>query len=110
MWLRSDAKTVYKYDFNIYIGKDTEGRQYKNTLGERRVINLASLIMNRNTTLCFDRFLTSVNLMNTPEFAAAGTCIACRKNMPKILPGTKYKRGTMEFVENFIAVRWQDKM
>lgn len=71
----------YIYDFNIYTGRET--KQTDGTLGERVVTSLASTISKKNVTLCFDRFFTSVNLLNSLDYPALGTCISnkkCTKN------------------------------
>lgn len=82
LWVRSDSKTGYTYDFNIYSGRD-ENKDPSSTLGEQVVTKLASTIKDPNVSLCFDRFFTSSHMMNTIPFAAVGTSISNRKNMPK---------------------------
>lgn len=112
MWVRADSRTGYAYDMNIYVGRESNPRQNQEfTLGENVIRTLTSTITNPDTTICFDRFFTSVTLMDTLEFPCVGTCNAARRNMPKICPGKKFKQGEMAFVENgrgTIAVRWQD--
>lgn len=49
-------------------------------LGERVVNKLASTIKDKNVCLCFDRFFTSVRLLNSIEYAAIGTFINLKKN------------------------------
>lgn len=107
MWLRCDSGTGYTYDFNIYVGKE-EGNQ-DGTLGERVVNKLANTIQEVDVILCFDRFFTSVDLLHSTNYAAVGTCIATRKNIPK-LP-EKLKRGQSVFKctnEGVIFAKWQD--
>lgn len=82
MWLRCDALTGYTYDFNIYCGREHE--IVLGTLGERVVNQLASTIREPDVTLCFDRFFTSINLLETLDFAALGTVMANRKKLPVI--------------------------
>lgn len=100
---------------NVYVGRDLSATMLRQTqeitLGENVIRTLSATIENPDTTLCFDRFFTSVTLMNTFEFACVGTCNVSRKNMPKICPRQKFKQGAMAFVENghgTIAARWQD--
>ncbi|GFR33498.1 piggyBac transposable element-derived protein 4 [Trichonephila clavata] len=85
--------TGYTYDMNIYAGKDlnTGGK----TLGERVVLQLCSTIRNPDVTLAFDRFFTSVNLIDNIDFPAVGTCISTRRNMPKFRSGAKLAKGEM---------------
>ena len=107
MWLRCDSETGYTYDFNIYAGKE-EGNQ-DGTLGERVVNALAATITESDVALSFDRFFTSVDLLLSINYAAVGTCIASRKNIPK-LPG-KLKKGESVFKcseKGVIFTKWQD--
>jgi len=107
MWLRCDSYTGYTYDFNIYTGRETE--PVTGTLGERVVKTLASTIREKDVTLCFDRFFTSVNLLKTLDFPALGTCISNRKNLPKI--DTKLAKGESVFKackEGLLYTKWQD--
>lgn len=111
IWERCDSKTGYAYDLNIYSGKETDASIPANTisLGEKVVLTLAKTIRNQNVTLVFDRFFTSVHLLNTISYPSLGTAITSRKNMPKF--DGKLKKGESQFVANeqgTIAVRWQD--
>lgn len=71
-----DILTGHVYDFSIYQGKGNEFAE--KTLGESY---FKTVIDNAKATLCVDRFFTSVNDF---PFAAVGTCIANRKQLPKI--------------------------
>lgn len=82
MWLRCDAETGYTYDFNIYRGREEENQGLP--LGERVVMALAETIKKDNVTLCFDRFFTSVKMLENIKFPALRTCMANRKSLPKI--------------------------
>ena len=107
VWMRCDALTGYTYDINIYVGKEDVSQE--GTLGERVVKLLVSSIQDRDVTLAFDRFFTSVNLMKDLNFAAAGTCMKNRKNMPK--DTVAIKKGETEFLGNdkgVLCVRWMD--
>ena len=107
VWMRCDSKTGYVYDMDIYSGKEEMARQ--GYLGERVIKKLASSIKEKDVTLAFDRFFTSVSLMNTLQFPAIGTCLKNRKNMPKDIE--KLKKGESEFQGNqhgILAVRWVD--
>ena len=107
MWMRCDAKSGYVYDVNIYTGK--EETCANGTLGERIVTKLALTINDKDVTLAFDRFFTSVNLLDTIAFPAVGTCIKSRKNVPVFKQ--KLKRGESEFFANTngtLAVKWMD--
>ena len=92
---------------NMYAGKEVRRRE--DTVGERVVFALANTIKKRDVTLAFDRYLTSVRLMDTLPFAAVGTCKKKIRQRPifiKILKPTEF-----DFKGNnngTIAVRWQD--
>lgn len=107
IWSRCDALTGYIYDINIYCGKETIVQE--GTLGERVVNKLASTIIGNQVTLCFDRFFTSVRLMNSIDYPAVGTCMKGRKDVPKF--EGKLERGDSQMLgsrEGTLAVRWQD--
>ena len=107
IWERCDAKTGYVYDLNVYSGKDTN--QVTGTLGERVVTKLCASVRNPHVLLSFDRFFTSVNLMQNLQFPAVGTVIKNRKNVPKFT--AKLKRGESEFrvsEHGVMAARWMD--
>lgn len=107
LWTRCDSETGYVYDVNIYAGKDNTNCE--GTLGERVVYKLASTISRKSVVLCFDRFFTSVSLMDNIKFAAVGTCIKTRKFLPKF--EGKLRRGSFQTKGNengTLAVRWQD--
>ncbi|GFY07482.1 neuroglian [Trichonephila clavipes] len=75
-----DSKTGYVYYMNIYSGKETGGVQ--GTLGERVVSKLMETIRGKDVVLAFDRFFTSVHLMEILKFPAVGMCIKTRKDVP----------------------------
>lgn len=106
MWLRCDSLTGYTYDFNIYCGKEgvVEG-----TLGERVVNQLAATIRETDVTLCFDRFFTSINLLETLNYAALGTVMPNRKKLPVI--NVKLNKGQCVFRESstgLMYAKWHD--
>lgn len=110
LWLRCDAHSGYTYDLNVYSGKDSPNLQKDSqTLGERVVTSLASTVKEKDVVLCFDRFFTSVNLLENINCAALGTCMTNRKNVPKMTE--KLKRGESTFRctdSGLLCVKWQD--
>ena len=94
LWMRCDALTGHTYNMNVYAGKEGSPNPVGN-LGERVVEALVSTIKETNVTLAFDRFFTSVNLMDTLQFGAVGTCNATRKNLPKA--AQRLEKGESEF-------------
>ncbi|XP_068209199.1 piggyBac transposable element-derived protein 4-like [Palaemon carinicauda] len=106
-WVRSDSNTGYVYDFNIYQGKETQVME--GTLGERVIKMFSETIRAPEVCLYFDRFFTSVRLMSSLPFAAVGTCMPNRKNLPKL--DVKLQRGESEMYvcnEGILVVSWQD--
>lgn len=108
MWLRCDSLTGYTYDFDIYCGKQTEN--LTGTLGERVVNKLISSVLENDVCFSFDRFFTSVNLMQNLKYAAVGTVMSNRKNLPKF-ESKKLVRGQSEVKvtsSGLLSVKWQD--
>ncbi|GFT90567.1 piggyBac transposable element-derived protein 4 [Nephila pilipes] len=93
---------------NIYSGNETGGVQ--GTLGERVVSKLTETIRGKDVMLAFDRFFTSVHLMETLKFPAVGTCIKTRKDVPNFTTKLS-KRGEAEFLvtkNGTMCARWLD--
>ena len=108
LWMRCDALTGYTYDMNVYAGKKGSPNPV-GSLGERVDGALASTIKETDVTLAFDRFFISVNLMNTLEFGAFGSCNATRKNLPRA--AQCLEKGESEFKGNnngTLLARWRD--
>ena len=81
LWMRCDPHSGYTYDVNIYASKD-DGNQ-RSPLGEKVVNTLLSTIPDgEDVTVAFDRFFTSVHIMDTLRYPAVGTAIKNRKNHP----------------------------
>lgn len=109
IWQRCDSLSGYVYDFNIYQGKESNDMAEK-SLGEKVITKLTSTIREPNTTLCFDRFFTSVQLLRDLPFAAVGTCMANRKNLPTLEKGLK-NRGDYKFhctSSGILVSQWRD--
>ncbi|XP_055909332.1 piggyBac transposable element-derived protein 4-like [Eupeodes corollae] len=107
MWLRCDALSGYTYDFNIYSGR--EEQVLKGTLGERVVNTLAETIKEKDVTLCFDRFFTSIYLLKSLKQAALGTIMTNRKGLPII--HQKLKKGESAIKASntgVMFVKWHD--
>ena len=58
--MRCDVSTGYRCDMNVYAG-----RKKRCEVGQRVVFALARTIKNQDVTLAFDRYFTSVRLMDT---------------------------------------------
>lgn len=106
-WQRSDSDTGYAYDFNIYKGR--EERVYHGKLGERVVRTLCSTIRSPDVAIFTDRFFTSVELMKTLPFAAVGTVMGNRINLPEMTQ--KLNRGDSEskcLRCGVVCFKWKD--
>ena len=107
IWMRCDAQSGYTYDMNVYAGKETEA--CTGTLGERVVNTLAASIKEVDFTLAFDRFFSSILLMDTSRFPAVETVIKNRKNLP--IFEDKLDCGKYQFSGNTsgtLAARWMN--
>lgn len=107
LWVRSDSLSGYAYDLDVYSGK--QDGQADGTVGERVVRKLTSSITKSDVVICFDRFFTSVTLMKTLPYAAVGTCIGTRKNVPKCQG--KLEKSEAKFLctnDGITFTRWQD--
>lgn len=107
MWLRCDSDSGYVYDFNIYTGRELGDQT--GTLGERVVNALASTITEPDVALCFDRFFTSVTLLQSINYAAVGTCIASRRNIPKLSEKLDRSQSQFKCTDNgLLFAKWRD--
>lgn len=91
-WQRCDPQSGYTYDLNIYAGK--ESSSLEDTVRERVVKKLMSTARSATVTFCFDRFFTSVRLLETLNRPALGTVQSNRtflpmfgNTLPKLQPG-----------------------
>lgn len=106
MWMRCDSLSGYVYYFNIYCGK--EDGPTIGTLGERVVNNLAKTIKHPDVTLCFDRFFTSVHLLETLDYPALGTVMTNRKNLPSCQKLPKGETIFQSCSSGIIYTKWHD--
>lgn len=107
LWLRCDSVSGYCYDMNVYSGRETGN--VEGTLGERVVTELCSTMQKRDVVICFDRFFTSVKLLQDLQFPAVGTYIKNRRNTPNF-SGT-LKKYESRFVCNghgITGCQWKD--
>ena len=108
LWMRCDPQSVYTYNVNVYAGKDDQGLSIP--LGEKVVKALLSTIPDDDgVTVAFDRFFTSIHLMETLRYPAVGTAIKSRKNL--LVFQDKLSRDDSEFRCNMngtLAVGWLD--
>ena len=106
LWMRCDALTGYTYNMNVYTGKEDSPNPV-GTPGERVVGALVSTIKETDVIFAFDRFFTSVKLMDTLQFGAVGTCNAT-KNFPKA--AQRLEKGESEYKfknKGTLLARWR---
>jgi len=97
MWMRSDSRSGYVYDFNIYRGQEEdEHDDAAGTLGERVVLKLTETIKSPDVSLTFDRFFTSIHLLDTIAYSSVGTLMSNCKNAPKF--DSKLKKSEYELL------------
>lgn len=92
-------------------GKESSTRENEEslTLGKKVVKVLASTIKEKDVLLCFDKFFISIHLLETLNFAAIGTCMSNRKNVPTMKE--KLQRGQPIFRcpnSDSLFTKWQD--
>ncbi|KAG5870916.1 hypothetical protein JTB14_004138 [Gonioctena quinquepunctata] len=105
LWTRCDSTTGYVYDTSIYSGKENEVVE-----GTLAVVLKLSETIKKNVVLCFDRFFTSVKLLDNLRFPALGSFIRTRINTPKFFMKLD-QRGECEMVgceEGILGIRWKD--
>ena len=112
IWAICEAGSGYVLGFQIYTGK-TNG-QSENGLSFRVVCELAETYLNNGYRLFFDKFYTSVDLLQylvTKKTYACGTVKANRKLLPPEILDDKMEKGEAQFWkwDNLTAVRWRDK-
>lgn len=92
-WARCDGSTAYMSDFQLYSGKrDHTPVQQLHGLGYRVVHDLSRDLIGLNHCLYFDRFFSSVSLMEhllSDHIYAGGTMLTTRKDVP---PAMKQKK------------------
>lgn len=119
-WARCDGSTSYMSDFQLYSGKrDRTPLQQIHGLGYRVIHDLSRDLIGLNHCIYFDRFFSSVSLLEhllADHIYACGTMMANRKGVPPAMKQKKKlkkqlpKRGdTMAFQKNNVTVTaWND--
>ena len=111
VWCRSDAKTGYMCDFQVYCGASGPS---EHSLGTKVVLDLAKPLFGKGYHLYFDNFFSSVDLANillTHKTGMIATTRANRKKYPKQLHKTVLARGESKHhnVGDVDCFVWQDK-
>ncbi|KAK3105132.1 hypothetical protein FSP39_017843 [Pinctada imbricata] len=111
VWMRCEPNG-YTHDYRIYLGKhdDMKGQ----TLGERVVKHLCKPLKWKGHHVFFDRFFTSIPLLQNLEnngIYACGTIMSNRRGFPADLKNPSFTgRGDAEQRqhENLVATAWKD--
>ena len=115
IWMRSDSKTGYCFEFDLYTGRKPEGCEY--ALGESVVLQLSDKIKNIGVRLAFDNYFSSVKLMemlHTNGIMAVATVNPKKRNLPPIAKNAKKMRkgdisGSVEEDGKVAYCQWMDK-
>ena len=114
VWVRADSGTGYFCDFDVYVGKPSDGTTTEVGLGERVVLQLSASLRGGNYQLFFDNFFTSCHLLHTllsQQLYCCGTTRTHRRGFPETLKGVTLERGSHLFCQrgNLVASVWMDK-
>ena len=115
VWVLSDSKTSYIYNFKIYTGKD--GNIIANGLAYNVVYELMAGCNNKGHYLYVDNFYTSPQLFHDLQkdgTYCSGTARINRRNFPKELKRQRREKSTRDDIktlyhDSITAVRWFDK-
>lgn len=118
VWMLCTSYLGYVYNFNIYGGKNDAVERTKNGLGYDVVMNLIQTLNEKQHTLYFDRFFTSVKLLRDllkKEIYACGTVLKNRKQLPEGVKNLQLKTQGESFVyqcneeSKLLCSTWMDK-
>lgn len=119
-WARCDGNTAYMSDFQLYSGKrDQTPFQRVHGLGYRVVHDMTRDLIGLNHCVYFDRFFTSIPLMESllsENIYACGTLMTNRKGVPteikqkRALKGLVQNRGDSAFYQRagITVTAWND--
>lgn len=85
VWMAADSSHGYVLNFDVYLGKEADGRRRNYGLGYDVVTKLITPFMNRNHHVFFDNFFTSTKLLEdlkATDTYACGTVRCNRKDLP----------------------------
>ena len=114
VWVRADAVTGYFCDFDVYVGRPSDGTATEVGLGERIVLQLNECLRGGNYHLYFDNFFTTCRLLDTLHsqgLYACGTVFSNRRGFPDGLKSVSgLERGEFRFYQRgpLVASVWMD--
>ena len=65
VWVRADSITGYFCDFEVYVGRTSEGTTTEVGLGERVALQLTDTLRGKNYQIFSDNYFTTAHLLNT---------------------------------------------
>ena len=96
VWVRADAVTGYFCDFDIYVGKPSDGTTTEVCLGERVVLKLSECLRGHHYQLYCDNYFITCDLLDTlltHDLYACGTTRSLRRGFPETLKQVTLERG-----------------
>ena len=115
VWVRADAVTGYFCDFDVYVGKPSDGVSTDSGLGERVVLQLCRPLQGGNYQVFCDNFFSTAALFEDllkQNIYACGTTRIDRRGFPETLKKVDItERGRYESCQrgNLVATVWKDK-
>ena len=114
VWVRADSVTGYFCDFDIYVGKPSDGTSTEVGLGERVVLQLTESLRGKNYHIYADNFFTTTHLLDTlgsHDLYGCGTTRPTRQGFPETLKKVSLNRGEHAFCQrgDLVASVWMDK-
>ena len=115
VWVRADAVTGFFCDFNVYVGKPSDGESTEVGLRGRVVKQLCTPLQQGNYQVFCDNFFSTCSLFDDllqQKIYACGTTRLDRRGFPETLKHvTLPERGKHLSCQrgNLVATVWQDK-
>ena len=113
VWMAADSSNGYVLNFDIYLGKEVDGRPRIYGLGYDVVHKLIRPFMNRNHRVFFDYFFPSTTLLEHLETNDTSACGTVRCNLRDLPPCAKNKLRVGEKVVrqkgHVVFTKWHDK-
>ena len=114
VWVRADAVTGFFCDFDVYVGRPSDGTATEVELGERVVLQLSECLRGGNYHLYFDNFFTTCRLLDTLHSQGLYACGTVRSNRRGFPDGLKsvsgLERGEFRFYQRgpLVVSVWMD--
>ena len=114
VWVRADAVTGYFCEFEVYVGRPSDGTTSEVGLGERVVLQLTECLRGGNYQIFCDNYFTTCHLLDTllsHQLYGCGTTRPSRREFPRTLQQVQLERGQYLSCQrgNLVASLWMDK-